>query len=50
MPLRRGKSKADIARNIGTLISEGRPKDQAVAIAMNVAGKSRKKPKNSRGK
>jgi hypothetical protein len=47
MPLFRGKSKAVIAKNIGTLISEGYAKDQAAAIAYKKAGKSRK---SSRGK
>ncbi len=44
-PLRKGSSKKVISENIGELIRSGRPKDQAVAIAMNKAGKSKKKGK-----
>ena len=40
--LRKGKSSKAISENIGELIKSGRPKDQAVAIAMSKAGKSRK--------
>lgn len=46
MPLYKGKK--NIGRNIKTLVSEGRPQDQAVAIAENVAGNSRK-PKAKKG-
>jgi len=48
MPLKKGKSKKVIGQNIGELISSGRPKDQAVAIAMDVAGKGKKKKKKSK--
>lgn len=50
MPLRKGKSKAVVSRNIATLIREGRPVKQAVAIAFRVAGKSRTKVKRKRAK
>lgn len=43
MPLKKGHSKKVIGENIGELIRSGRPKDQAVAIAMDKAGKSKKK-------
>lgn len=43
MPLKKGKSKKVIGENIATEIKSGKPKDQAIAIAMNKAGK--KKPK-----
>ena len=43
MPLKSGKSNAVVRANIRTLIKEGRPRDQAVAIAMDKAGRKRKK-------
>jgi uncharacterized protein len=49
MPLRRGSSKDTIAWNIAELIKAGHPRDQAVAIAYRMAGKSRKKRKSLDG-
>ncbi|MGJ7627208.1 hypothetical protein ACRQ3B_09135 [Citrobacter freundii] len=43
MPLKKGKSKKVIGQNIATEIKAGKPRDQAIAIAMDKAGK--KKPK-----
>ena len=43
MPLKSGKSKKVIGQNIATEIRAGRPKKQAIAIAMSKAGKSRGK-------
>jgi len=43
MPLKLGKSKKTISYNIRELIHSGRPQKQAEAIAMNKAGKSKKK-------
>lgn len=51
MPLKKGKSKKTIAKNIGTLVKEYRAKGktgekarkQAVAVAYSKAGKSRRK-------
>ena len=43
MPLRKGKSQKAISTNIRRLRKEGRPQRQAVAIAMNVAGKSKRR-------
>jgi len=45
MPLMRGSNPKQISGNIRRLKKEGKPQKQAVAIALNVAGKSRKKPK-----
>lgn len=46
MPLKRGKSQADIRQNIETEMKVGgRPRKQAVAIALNEAAKSGYKPK-----
>ena len=44
MPLKQGSSKATVSKNIRTLVGEGRPQKQAVAIAMDTARRG-KKPK-----
>lgn len=41
MPLKKGKSQATISANIKTEMKAGKPKPQAVAIAMKMAGKSK---------
>jgi len=43
MPLKKGRSKATIEKNIKKLIDEKYPAKQAVAIAYERAGRSKKK-------
>ncbi len=42
MPLKKGQSRRAVKVNIKTLLEEGRPHDQAIAIAHRKAGKSKK--------
>ena len=45
MPLKSGRSKAVIDYNISELVKSGKRPDQAVAIAMDKAGRKKKKAK-----
>lgn len=50
MPLKKGKSKSVISSNIKKEIESGKPKKQAIAIALNKAGKKSKLKRGGRVK
>ena len=46
MPLIKGYSKKSISKNIATLIKEGKSKEQASAIAYDIAKKAKKRKRS----
>ncbi len=50
MPLERGSSKKTISKNISKLRHEGRPQNQAIAIAFAKARKAKSQRTNSRSR
>lgn len=49
MPLEKGNSRQAIGDNIATEEAAGKPKKQAVAIALHTANPNEKRPRNKRG-
>ena len=48
MPLKKGSGKKIISRNIRTLVREGKPKKQAIAIALQKGRKWKTKRRSKR--
>jgi hypothetical protein len=50
MPLKSGKSKKTVSSNVGKMVKEGYPQDQAVAASLDKARKSGAKIPKPKGK
>lgn len=48
MPLKKGSSQKTISYNIDEMMNAGHPRNQAIAAAMNMAGKGKKKKKTKK--
>ena len=50
MPLKEGYSNATLAENIDTLLKEGKPLNQAIAISLDIQNKAKQEAKSSKKK
>ena len=48
MPLKKGYSKKSVSKNIRTELKHGKPRKQAIAIALNVARAAKRKAKKAK--
>jgi len=48
MPLKKGYSKKSVSKNIRTELKHGKPRKQAIAIAMSVARTAKRKAKKAK--
>lgn len=48
LPLKKGSGQKTVSQNIATEMHAGKPQKQAIAIAMSLAGKTRRKSKKGK--